>query len=65
MNHPKAWRLRRKHRDLERQIAAELGRPAPDALVIHALKKKKLQVKDELVRAEAGSAPAADRFSLA
>ena len=57
--------LRRKHRDLERQIAAELGRPAPDALVIHALKKKELQVKDELVRAEAGSAPAADRFSLA
>lgn len=64
MNHHKVWRLRRKHRDLERQILMEQARPAPDALAIYELKKK-LQVKDELFLAEAGLSPVTDRLSLA
>lgn len=50
-------RLRNQHRWLERRIGEELRRPVPDAFVIQDLKRRKLEVKDELFLAEAGLAP--------
>lgn len=40
--------LREKHEALETAIESEEGRPHPDEMEIHALKKQKLQIKDEL-----------------
>ena len=51
------WRLRNRHRELERMIRDEQRRPKPDAALIHDLKRRKLQVKDELFMAEAGLVP--------
>jgi hypothetical protein len=42
--------LERRHRDLDRQIDAEQLRPSADAMLIVALKRKKLEIKDELAR---------------
>jgi hypothetical protein len=42
--------LERKHHDLERQIDEELQHLSHDDLLIAALKRKKLEVKDELAR---------------
>lgn len=42
--------LQSKHASLERQIHAEMIRPAPDEAVIQALKKQKLRIKEELER---------------
>jgi hypothetical protein len=50
-------RLRNEHRWLEEQLRAELRRPEPDTLVIQDLKRRKLQVRDEIFMAEAGLAP--------
>ncbi|MEQ8444933.1 MAG: DUF465 domain-containing protein [Pelagibacterium sp.] len=44
--------LERRHQDLERKISEELRHPARDALLIAALKRKKLELKDQLVRAQ-------------
>ena len=41
--------LRTKHSDLESRIAQEAGRPQPDEFLIHALKKRKLALKDAMV----------------
>ncbi|WP_084384859.1 YdcH family protein [Novosphingobium naphthalenivorans] len=43
--------LQLKHAGIERQLHAEMSRPMPDAAVIQALKKRKLRLKEELVRA--------------
>lgn len=51
------WRLRTRHRDLERIIREEQRRPQPDIALIQDLKRRKLQVKDELFMAEAGLVP--------
>jgi len=51
------WRLRNRHRDLERLIRDEQRRSRPDAALIQDLKRRKLQVKDELYLAEAGLVP--------
>jgi len=42
--------LERRHQDLERRIEQELQYPARDALLIAALKRKKLELKDEMSR---------------
>ena len=42
--------LERRHRELDRQIEAEQMRPSSDDLLIAALKRKKLELKDELTR---------------
>ena len=42
--------LQLKHAGIERQLHAELSRPMPDAAVIQALKKRKLRLKEEIVR---------------
>lgn len=39
-----------KHRALEKQIENELASPSADNLAIAQLKRKKLRIKDELVR---------------
>lgn len=42
--------LERRHQDLDRQIQSELQSTRYDSLAIAALKRKKLEVKDELVK---------------
>lgn len=42
--------LERRHRELDRKIEAELSHPSRDDLVVAALKRKKLEIKDELVK---------------
>ena len=40
--------LKAKHQALDEAIDLEEARPHPDDIEIHALKKQKLQIKDEL-----------------
>lgn len=40
--------LQNKHAGLERQIADEMNRPAPDQGMIQLLKKRKLRIKEEI-----------------
>ena len=42
--------LVRRHRDLDRKIEDELTHPSHDDLYIAALKRKKLEIKDELAK---------------
>lgn len=42
--------LERRHQELDRQIQAELQSTRKDDLAIAALKRKKLEVKDELYK---------------
>ena len=42
--------LERRHRELDRQIEDELAHISHDDFVIAALKRKKLEIKDELAR---------------
>lgn len=42
--------LERRHQDLERKIETELQHVSKDSLLIGELKRKKLEVKDELSR---------------
>jgi hypothetical protein len=42
--------LVRRHRTLEKQIEAEKAHPAQDTLKLVELKRRKLQLKDELER---------------
>lgn len=44
--------LERRHQDLERKIEQEMQHPARDALLIAALKRKKLELKDAMSRAQ-------------
>ncbi|MCD7060492.1 YdcH family protein [Pelagibacterium xiamenense] len=46
--------LERRHQDLERKIEQEMRHPARDALLIAALKRKKLELKDQMARAQQG-----------
>lgn len=43
--------LNAKHAGLEARIRDETARPAPDSLIIAALKKQKLQLKQEIAQA--------------
>lgn len=47
-NHIEA--LRRRHSELERQLGEELRHKVNNDLVISALKRRKLEVKDELAK---------------
>ncbi|HTO28950.1 MAG TPA: YdcH family protein [Devosia sp.] len=42
--------LERRHQELDRQIQAELSNTRHDDLTVSALKRKKLEVKDELYK---------------
>ncbi len=42
--------LERRHKELDRQIDDELGHVSHDDLAVVALKRKKLEIKDELKR---------------
>ena len=42
--------LERRHQELDRQIQAELQSTRYDDLMVSALKRKKLEVKDELYK---------------
>jgi len=44
--------LRQEHRDLDESILALTTAPAPDALLLQRLKRRKLALKDEIVRIE-------------
>lgn len=44
--------LKAKHARLEREIDEEAHRPLPDAALIHALKREKLRIKDEIESAK-------------
>ncbi|WP_305098059.1 YdcH family protein [Croceibacterium aestuarii] len=41
--------LQAKHQGLDRRLRDELNRPAPDETIVQALKKQKLQIKQEIV----------------
>jgi len=45
--------LAEKHKRLDAAIAAELKHPAGDDVRIHNLKRKKLQIKDEIAQLRA------------
>jgi hypothetical protein len=47
--------LERKHRALEDEIAEAMTHPSTDGLVIAELKRRKLQVKDEIARLRIGT----------
>ncbi len=42
--------LARRHRELDRKIESEMTHPSQDDLYIAALKRKKLEIKDELAK---------------
>jgi hypothetical protein len=46
--------LERKHRALEDEIAEAMTHPSTDGLIIAELKRRKLQVKDEIERLRIG-----------
>lgn len=46
--------LKAKHASLEQLIVQENSRPYPDDDAICSLKKRKLQIKDEIIRLSAG-----------
>ena len=48
--------LERRHRELERQIDDEMTHLAHDDMMIAALKRKKLEIKDELKKLQAAAA---------
>lgn len=45
--------LERRHQELDRQIMSEMQNRRSDDLVVSALKRKKLEIKDELTRLHA------------
>ena len=48
--------LRQTHGDLDKKLAAELKRPWPDSTRLQQLKRRKLQIKDELFALGRGTA---------
>ena len=48
--------LERRHRELERQIDDEMTHLSHDDMMIAALKRKKLEIKDELKKLQAAAA---------
>lgn len=45
--------LARRHRELDRKIEDEMTHPSHDDLYIAGLKRKKLEIKDELAKLQA------------
>lgn len=52
--HDRVESLKAKHAALEMAIEAEARRPVPDTTQMHDLKRRKLQIKDELSRIGSG-----------
>jgi len=48
------WRLRNRRRWLDQRLREEVRRPVPNVVAIQDLKRRKLQIQDELRIAEAG-----------
>jgi hypothetical protein len=48
--------LERRHRELERQIEDEMAHLSHDDMIVAALKRKKLEIKDELQKLQAHAA---------
>lgn len=48
--------LARRHREIDRKIETELTHPSHDDLYIAALKRKKLEIKDELSKLQTAAA---------
>ena len=48
--------LVRRHRELERRIEDEMTHPSHDDMYIAALKRKKLEIKDELAKLQLSDA---------
>jgi hypothetical protein len=48
--------LERRHKELERQIDDEMTHLSHDDMMIAALKRKKLEIKDELKKLQASAA---------
>jgi len=48
--------LERRHRELERQIDDEMQHLSRDDLAVGALKRRKLEIKDELVKLQTQAA---------
>ena len=48
--------LSEKHRAMEAEIEAEMMSPSSDSLLITELKRRKLRIKDEIVRLQAREA---------
>jgi len=48
--------LERRHKELERQIDDEMTHLAHDDMIVAALKRKKLEIKDELQKISAQAA---------
>ncbi len=42
--------LERRHAELERRLSEVMARPAADAIEVSDLKRRKLQLKDEIAR---------------
>jgi hypothetical protein len=55
MNH--VTELERKHQALERRIQDALNHPSTDDVALAELKRRKLQLKDEITRLRAAHAP--------
>lgn len=55
MDHIEA--LKAKHASLEHAINQEIARPLPDDDALCSLKKRKLQIKDEIIRLSIQSKP--------
>lgn len=45
--------LEKRHEDLDRKIEQELRHPSSDPLLVSSLKRKKLEVKDQMSQAQA------------
>lgn len=60
MRHILIYRLRIKHGELERQLREAQRVRAPDSRRVAELKRRKLAIKDELLRLEQGRFHAAD-----
>jgi hypothetical protein len=54
--YPELAGLERKHAALELEIATELARPGTNTLKVTELKRRKLQLKDEIERLRIGEA---------
>ncbi|MEM9012664.1 MAG: YdcH family protein [Pseudomonadota bacterium] len=44
--------MRRRHREIDSSVAAEQRRPYPDTALLQALKRRRLRLKDALLRYE-------------
>ncbi len=45
--------LERRHKELDRQLDDEMNHLSQDSMIIAALKRKKLEIKDELTKLQA------------